>query len=126
VAAVLLLPREHGRQMPEFRLYFRGIRDRVRDFLAKKGHGTACEVARQTFDRKGNTNAAATVSSNGNISTVTFSGMYKVNSPLSKTSGIAFFRQLSSARAFPMEAGDDTCSISKTAASRLLVGGSGK
>ena len=31
-----LLPREHGRQIPEFGLYFRGIGDSIRDFLAKE------------------------------------------------------------------------------------------
>ena len=41
------------------------------------------------------------------------------NHPFSSTPNVV-------AEAFAMEAGDDTCSISKTAASRLLVGGSGK
>ena len=38
------------------------------------------EAGRQTFDGKGNTNATATVSSNGNISTVGINGTYTVNS----------------------------------------------
>jgi hypothetical protein len=38
------------------------------------------EIGRQTFDGKGNTNATATVSSNGNISTVGVNGTYTVNS----------------------------------------------
>jgi hypothetical protein len=38
------------------------------------------ETGRQTFDGKGNTNATATVSSNGNISTVSINGTYTVNS----------------------------------------------
>jgi hypothetical protein len=38
------------------------------------------ETGRQTFDGKGNTNATATVSSNGNISTVGINGTYTVNS----------------------------------------------
>jgi hypothetical protein len=31
-----LLPREHSRQIPQFGLYFCGIGDSVRDFLAKE------------------------------------------------------------------------------------------
>jgi hypothetical protein len=38
------------------------------------------EIGRQTFDGKGNTNAIATVSSNGNISKVSVNGTYTVNS----------------------------------------------
>ena len=37
------------------------------------------EVGRQTFDGKGNTDATATLSTNGNPSTVTINGTYTVN-----------------------------------------------
>jgi hypothetical protein len=40
--------------------------------------GPFAEVGRQTFDGKGNTNATATVSSNGNIQPVTIQGTYTV------------------------------------------------
>jgi len=42
--------------------------------------GPFAEVGRQTFDGKGNTNATATISSNGNIQQqATIQGTYKVN-----------------------------------------------
>jgi hypothetical protein len=41
--------------------------------------GPFAEVGRQTFDGKGNTEAAATVSSNGSITPVTVKGRYTVN-----------------------------------------------
>jgi hypothetical protein len=41
--------------------------------------GPFAEVGRQTFDGKGNTDATATVSSNGNINNVTIDGTYTVN-----------------------------------------------
>ena len=41
--------------------------------------GPFAEVGRQTFDGKGNTDATATVSSNGNIQPVTIQGTYTVN-----------------------------------------------
>jgi hypothetical protein len=37
------------------------------------------EIGRQTFDGKGNTDATATISSNGNIARVTINGTYTVN-----------------------------------------------
>jgi hypothetical protein len=41
--------------------------------------GPLAEVGRQTFDGKGNTDATATLSANGNISKVTIEGTYTVN-----------------------------------------------
>jgi hypothetical protein len=41
--------------------------------------GPFAEVGRQTFDGKGNTDATATLSANGNIQTVTITGTYTVN-----------------------------------------------
>ncbi len=41
--------------------------------------GPFAEVGRQTFDGKGNTDATATLSANGNISKVTIQGTYAVN-----------------------------------------------
>jgi hypothetical protein len=41
--------------------------------------GPFAEVGRQTFDGKGNTNATATLSANGNIQQVTIQGTYTVN-----------------------------------------------
>jgi hypothetical protein len=41
--------------------------------------GPFAEVGRQTFDGKGNTDATATLSTNGNPSTVTINGTYTVN-----------------------------------------------
>jgi hypothetical protein len=41
--------------------------------------GPFAEVGRQTFDGKGNTDATATLSANGNISKVTIEGTYTVN-----------------------------------------------
>jgi hypothetical protein len=41
--------------------------------------GPFAEVGKQTFDRRGNTEATATVSSNGNITPVTMVGTYTVN-----------------------------------------------
>jgi hypothetical protein len=41
--------------------------------------GPFAEVGRQTFDGKGNTEATATVSSNGSITPVTVKGRYTVN-----------------------------------------------
>lgn len=41
--------------------------------------GPFAEVGRQTFDGNGNTDATATVSSNGNIAKVTVQGTYTVN-----------------------------------------------
>lgn len=37
------------------------------------------EIGRQTFDGRGNTEGAATLSGNGNINRVTFQGTYVVN-----------------------------------------------
>ncbi len=42
--------------------------------------GPFAEVGRQTFDGKGDTDASATTSSNGNIAPVTVEGTYTVNS----------------------------------------------
>ena len=63
--------------------------------------GPFAEVGRQTFDGKGNTEATATLSANGNIVKVTIKGTYKVNpdctgsmtltvSPLGVTGGTDF------------------------------------
>jgi hypothetical protein len=41
--------------------------------------GPFAEVGRETFDGKGNTDATATLSANGNINKVTIEGTYKVN-----------------------------------------------
>jgi len=41
--------------------------------------GPFAEVGRQTFDGKGNTDATATLSTNGNINNVTIQGTYTVN-----------------------------------------------
>ena len=41
--------------------------------------GPFAEVGRQTFDGKGNTDATATLSTNGNIVQVTIAGTYTVN-----------------------------------------------
>ena len=41
--------------------------------------GPFAEVGRQAFDGKGNTDATATLSSNGNINKVTIQGTYAVN-----------------------------------------------
>ena len=41
--------------------------------------GPFAEVGRQTFDGKGNTDATATLSANGNIQPVTIAGTYTVN-----------------------------------------------
>jgi hypothetical protein len=41
--------------------------------------GPLAEVGRQTFDGKGNTDATATLSTNGNITDVTVAGTYTVN-----------------------------------------------
>jgi hypothetical protein len=41
--------------------------------------GPFAEVGRQTFDGKGNTDATATLSANGNIQRVTIAGTYTVN-----------------------------------------------
>jgi hypothetical protein len=41
--------------------------------------GPFAEVGRQTFDGKGNTDATATLSANGNISKATIEGTYTVN-----------------------------------------------
>jgi len=41
--------------------------------------GPFAEVGRQTFDGKGNTDATATLSANGNIQAVTIAGTYTVN-----------------------------------------------
>jgi hypothetical protein len=41
--------------------------------------GPFAEVGRQTFDGKGNTDATATLSANGNIAKVTIEGTYTVN-----------------------------------------------
>jgi len=41
--------------------------------------GPFAEVGRQTFDGKGNTDATATLSANGNIVKVTIAGTYTVN-----------------------------------------------
>lgn len=41
--------------------------------------GPFAEVGRQTFDGKGNTDATATLSANGNINKVTIEGTYTVN-----------------------------------------------
>jgi len=41
--------------------------------------GPFAEVGRQTFDGKGNTDATATITSNGNVNKVTIEGTYAVN-----------------------------------------------
>ena len=41
--------------------------------------GPAAEIGKQTFDGKGNTDATATLSANGNPATVTVEGTYAVN-----------------------------------------------
>jgi hypothetical protein len=49
-------------------------------YVAPPYAGPFAEVGRQTFDGKGNTDATATLSANGNIQQVTIQGTYTVNS----------------------------------------------
>jgi len=49
------------------------------DYVPAPYAGPFAEVGRQTFDGKGNTDATATLSANGNIQQVTVQGTYTVN-----------------------------------------------
>jgi hypothetical protein len=51
----------------------------LESFVPPPFAGPFAEVGRQTFDGKGNTDATATLSANGNTMNVTITGTYKVN-----------------------------------------------
>jgi hypothetical protein len=59
--------------------------DLTKSYVPAPYAGPFAEVGRQTFDGKGNTEAKATVSSNGSITPVTVKGAYTVNSDCTGT-----------------------------------------